>query len=360
MVTSSQELLQKAIEAAKAKRPAEALRILKEVVLLEPRNETAWLWLSRLLESDKQRIVCLRNVLVINPDNEAARLELNILKERAATIEPVREGAEEPAALVVPGTAAPGVASERAAAEAHEATPAIQSSRVDSEDKTRVDTEGQRKGSGCALFVLGGVGGVFLLLLGFLLAWALGIIELPGGAPPFGPIYATIEEPTAGPPMLPTQQPTATALVLPTEEPAATATAAAASADSEYLVCYEDTVEDLVEILTEIDSTLTIAGGRGYDFDFICAEQVSWPRKLSELRADHAACPFPTDQRLRAVRENLDKALEERALSLDCLRTYCESGDSRWTDEAYIHVEQADLYGDRARREMQLYMAHSG
>ena len=308
MVTSSQELLQEAIEAAKAKRPAEALRILKEVVLLEPRNETAWLWLSRLLESDKQRIVCLRNVLVINPDNEAAREELNILKERAATMEPVREGAEEPAALVVPGTAAPGVASERPAAEAREATPAIQPWPVDAEDKARVDTDGQRKGSGCALFVLGGVGGVFLLLLGFLLAWALGIIELPGGAPPLGPIYEAIEEATRTPLESPTQEPTATT--------------SPSSLNLAYLECMAPIYEEASGLWLEIPPALETHdwGGSAYS---LCSNIRSWEGKTSSFNIDHMRCSEPADPRLQYRRQLVIDMLTALQLEVQYLSEWC-------------------------------------
>jgi len=69
-MTSANELLQEGIEAAKEKRVGEALALLKQVVELEPRNEMAWLWLSDVVETDEQRIVCLENVLAINPDNQ--------------------------------------------------------------------------------------------------------------------------------------------------------------------------------------------------------------------------------------------------------------------------------------------------
>lgn len=71
-MASIDELLQKGINAAKSKQVAEARSLLKQVVELEPRNETAWLWLSGVVETDEQRIVCLENVLDINPANKVA------------------------------------------------------------------------------------------------------------------------------------------------------------------------------------------------------------------------------------------------------------------------------------------------
>ena len=334
MLTSSQELLQKAIEAAKAKRPAEALRILKEVVLLEPRSETAWLWLSRLLESDKQRIVCLRNVLVVNPDNEAAREELNILKERAATIKPLPEGAEEPAALVMPGTAAPGVASGRPPAERHEAPPAIQPWRVDADDKTRLDTEGRRKASGCTLFVLGGVGGALLLLIGFLLAGALGLIGWPGGVPPSSPIHETLEEPTP------------TAATTPTPDP-----------DYLYFACFDAISDDSAELTDDMLDMLRLADAMG-DAEILCAGQLSWaglPSDLTELRAAHANCPLPTDARLRRVQENFDLYLQDDAAEAGCMQAYCDSGDPDWFEEAATHAALAVVHLERLRDNLDQY-----
>ena len=95
-MASTGELLQKGIDAAKAKQVAEARSILRRVVELEPRNETAWLWLSGVVETDEQRITCLENVLAINPDNKAAQKGLNILKQKAAIIKPLPETIEPP------------------------------------------------------------------------------------------------------------------------------------------------------------------------------------------------------------------------------------------------------------------------
>ena len=93
-MASIDELLQKGINAAKAKQVAEARSILKQVVELEPRNETAWLWLSSVVETDEQRIVCLENVLAINPANKVAQKGLSVLRQKATTIKPLPEATE--------------------------------------------------------------------------------------------------------------------------------------------------------------------------------------------------------------------------------------------------------------------------
>lgn len=107
-MASANELLQRGMKAAKARQVAEALGLLKQLVELEPRNEMAWLWLSEVVGTDEHRIVCLENVLAINPDNQAAQKGLAFLKRRAAATKPLPEGAEEPALkMTTPTTASP-------------------------------------------------------------------------------------------------------------------------------------------------------------------------------------------------------------------------------------------------------------
>jgi hypothetical protein len=74
------DTLKRAIAAAKAGRKAEARRLLETVLDADERNERAWLWLSDVVESDEERIVCLENVLTINPENEMARKGLALLR----------------------------------------------------------------------------------------------------------------------------------------------------------------------------------------------------------------------------------------------------------------------------------------
>ena len=65
--------LNQAIFAAKAGRKAEARLLLERVLDADERNEHAWLWLSGVVENDEERIICLENVLTIDPHNQAAR-----------------------------------------------------------------------------------------------------------------------------------------------------------------------------------------------------------------------------------------------------------------------------------------------
>lgn len=72
--------LDQAIAAARAGRKEEARRLLESVLNIDERNEQAWLWLSGVVDSQEERIVCLENVLTINPDNEMARKGLAALR----------------------------------------------------------------------------------------------------------------------------------------------------------------------------------------------------------------------------------------------------------------------------------------
>jgi thioredoxin-like negative regulator of GroEL len=64
------------IMAARIGNRDQALVFLLQAAELEPRNEEVWLWLARLMETEAQRIECLRRVLDIDPDNHAAQQDL--------------------------------------------------------------------------------------------------------------------------------------------------------------------------------------------------------------------------------------------------------------------------------------------
>lgn len=68
-------------EAARRGDDALALRHLRRVVEAEPKNESAWLWLSSVVDDVDDKRLCLENVLVLNPDNQAARRGLARLPE---------------------------------------------------------------------------------------------------------------------------------------------------------------------------------------------------------------------------------------------------------------------------------------
>jgi hypothetical protein len=87
--------LNQAIAAAQAGRKAEARRLLELLLDADERNEQAWLWLSGVVDSDEERIICLENVLTINPHNETARIGLVTLGARPAADQAPAPGAPQ-------------------------------------------------------------------------------------------------------------------------------------------------------------------------------------------------------------------------------------------------------------------------
>jgi len=77
-----EHLLDQGIEAARAGEIKRAREILIRVIQLDQRNETAWLWLGDVVEAPGDRVVCLENVLIINPNNEYALKTLRHLRQR--------------------------------------------------------------------------------------------------------------------------------------------------------------------------------------------------------------------------------------------------------------------------------------
>jgi twitching motility two-component system response regulator PilG len=68
----SGEVLKRGITAAQAGNRPEARALLLQATELDPRNESAWLWLASISEYPEELLVFLDNVLGINPQNERA------------------------------------------------------------------------------------------------------------------------------------------------------------------------------------------------------------------------------------------------------------------------------------------------
>lgn len=81
-------LYREGVAAIRAGDHATGREKLMQVVTLDRFHEQAWLWLSAAVETDSERIVCLKNVLTINPGNEAARRGLEKLGEAAPDMPP--------------------------------------------------------------------------------------------------------------------------------------------------------------------------------------------------------------------------------------------------------------------------------
>lgn len=80
-----------AIELVKADQRTEALPILRTLIREDSNFEDAWLWMSLAVDEIDQSIICLDNVLRINPDNIRASTALYHLQEADAVAERKRD-----------------------------------------------------------------------------------------------------------------------------------------------------------------------------------------------------------------------------------------------------------------------------
>jgi len=56
-----------------------AIKILKEIITKEPKNENAWLWLAACFDKPENKVRSLQKVLEINPNNQKAKQALGKL-----------------------------------------------------------------------------------------------------------------------------------------------------------------------------------------------------------------------------------------------------------------------------------------
>ena len=80
--------LQQAIAAARGGRKAEARQLLQQILQANPGHEQAWLWLSAAVETETERIKCLKRVLALNPDNAADPTRTAVPKLRVVLADP--------------------------------------------------------------------------------------------------------------------------------------------------------------------------------------------------------------------------------------------------------------------------------
>jgi tetratricopeptide (TPR) repeat protein len=79
-----------AIELVKADSREEAMSILRGLIREDSDFEEAWLWMSLVVENLDQSILCLDNVLRINPDNVNAATALYHLRQAELAAEEKR------------------------------------------------------------------------------------------------------------------------------------------------------------------------------------------------------------------------------------------------------------------------------
>jgi hypothetical protein len=76
--------LQQAMSAFNAGRKAEARALLEQVVQQDESHESAWLYLSAVVDTLEEQQICLENVLILNPGNDKARKGLEAVKRKLA------------------------------------------------------------------------------------------------------------------------------------------------------------------------------------------------------------------------------------------------------------------------------------
>ncbi|NCC30716.1 MAG: hypothetical protein EOM24_01685 [Chloroflexia bacterium] len=81
-VTEAHLLYERGVAAARADNRRVAAGFLTRALRLDPRNESAWLWLSGVLDDPHERAFCLRSVLTLNPHNTHAQRGLRLLETR--------------------------------------------------------------------------------------------------------------------------------------------------------------------------------------------------------------------------------------------------------------------------------------
>lgn len=79
MTANVNAMVRAAVDAYKTGDKNEARTLLERAIELDSYNETAWLWLSAVVDTKEEQQTCLENVLVINPENERARQGLQSL-----------------------------------------------------------------------------------------------------------------------------------------------------------------------------------------------------------------------------------------------------------------------------------------
>lgn len=76
-------MVREAKRAIRAGNKSEAQKLLLKATELDQSNEQAWMWLSAVVDSIEDQMICLENVLQINPSNADAKRGLEMLRKKA-------------------------------------------------------------------------------------------------------------------------------------------------------------------------------------------------------------------------------------------------------------------------------------
>ncbi len=106
-------LLQQAIDLAKAGRREEAEALLRQILAQQPDNEAAWMWLSGVTRDQAVKREALTNVLAINPHNRLAQRGLALFSDSStgSTLPNTFGSGKPPVTGSPPGEPEPGAAS---------------------------------------------------------------------------------------------------------------------------------------------------------------------------------------------------------------------------------------------------------
>ena len=74
--------LRKAIAAIKSGDKNTGKQLLIQILKADSNNEQAWLWMTKVVNSDEKRIRCFKKVLEINPNNEIAKRGIAQLQQK--------------------------------------------------------------------------------------------------------------------------------------------------------------------------------------------------------------------------------------------------------------------------------------
>ncbi len=90
-IMSESRMFREALEAIEKNQRARARDLLTRLLRMDKENPDYWLWLSSVVESDKERVFCLKSVLRIDPNNQSARRGLRLMGETVddGEVEPV-------------------------------------------------------------------------------------------------------------------------------------------------------------------------------------------------------------------------------------------------------------------------------
>jgi len=87
---SESGMFREALEAIEQNQRVRARDLLTRLLRVDKENIDYWLWLSTVVDSDKERLFCLKSALRIDPNNQAAQRGLRMM------------GADEDGAEIVP------------------------------------------------------------------------------------------------------------------------------------------------------------------------------------------------------------------------------------------------------------------